>query len=105
SIGEKAIAGQPAQGFEVQHDNQQMTIWVDKKTRLPVEMEILLQLGELPPSKATATQFEWDAKIDESLLSLDPPAGYEVQQLDVDASPPTERDLLDTLRKAAELNG
>src|SRR6478672_8137311 len=43
--------------------------------------------------------------LDESLFSLEPPAGYKVQKQTLDVSPAQEKDLIETLRRFAQLRG
>src|SRR4051812_13062969 len=53
-IGQKQINGVAADGFRVDIDGQaqmQMTIWVDPKTRLPVELETIMEIPQLPKSQ------------------------------------------------------
>lgn len=104
-VGELRVDGRVLKGFRVEQPGQEMTIWVDPETRLPVEITAEMKTGMLPSAKVKMTGFVWDASVDPSQLTLTPPADYKVQNLSVDVAPPTERDLLTALRTAAELNG
>jgi len=105
SIGEKEIAGRLTQGFKVGAPPMEMVIWADTQTRLPVEIETTMKIGMLPPTTMIMTDFVWDAPVDESLVSLTPPEGYELQTYKIDLGPRTEQDVIEVLRTAAELNG
>lgn len=66
-------------------------VWVDAETLLPVRLEYPMQLpinGALVAGTAVATNIAWDVPIDETLLSLEPPAGYEVRSRPAFTMPP-----------------
>jgi len=104
-IGEKEIAGRLTQGFKVGAPPMEMVIWADTETRLPVQIEMTMKTGMLPPTTMVMTDFVWDEPVDESLVSLTPPEGYELQTIKMDLGPATEQDVIEGLRTAAELNG
>jgi hypothetical protein len=49
--------------------------------------------------KSTLSDFAFNVDLDESLFSIEPPTGYTVQTVEVDASQPTENDLITLLRE------
>jgi hypothetical protein len=104
-IGEKQIAGRLTKGFKVGAPPMEMVIWADVETRLPVLIEATMKTGLLPAFTSTMTDFVWDLEVDESLVSLTPPAGYESQTFQMNMGPATEEDVIEALRTAAELNG
>jgi hypothetical protein len=104
-IGEKEIAGRRAQGFKVGAPTMEMLIWADMETRLPVEIEVTMKSGLLPPTTMIMTEFVWGEPVDESLVSLTPPEGYESQTIKMNLGPATEQDVIEGLRTVAELNG
>ena len=79
------------------------SLWGDPKTGLPVRIETVV--GLIPKVETTWTDFEFNVALDESLFRLEPPAGYTVVDVPVDASPLTENDLVATLRGYAEATG
>ncbi len=105
-IGEKVIDGRLTQGFKVGATPAfQMLVWADPQTGLPVEIETTLKMGMLPATTMTMTDFVWDQEVDESLVSLTPPAGYEVQTYQVNLGPASEQDLINALKTLAEMRG
>jgi len=104
SIGEKEIGGRRADGFQGKGGG---TLWVDSSTRMPLLMEFHSPAqGMMPPVKVTMSDFVWNPPVDESLMSLTPPAGYQVlQATKMDVSAPTAADLTAGLKAIAELNG
>ena len=104
-LGEKEIAGHKTRGFQVTSPATDMTIWADVQTHLPVLVEQTLKTSFLPTATLTLTDFVWNAPVDESLVSLKVPDGYAVQNMKMDMSPTAEKDLIDALKAAAELNG
>ncbi len=53
--------------------------------------------------KCTQSDFAFNVELDESLFSIEPPAGYTVQTVQVDASQPMEKDLITLLRQYSTL--
>ena len=53
-----------------------MSVWGDPKTGLPVRIEMTMEI--MPNLKVTMSDFEFNVDMDESLFSVEPPAGYEV---------------------------
>jgi len=104
-IGEKEIAGRLTQGFKVGAPPMEMVIWADTETRLPVQIEMTMKTGMMPATTMIMTDFVWDQPVDESLVSLTPPEGYELQTYEIDLGPTTEEDVIKGLKIAAELNG
>ncbi len=78
SLGEKDIEGHRVIGFRltVSDPASVMSLWGDPKSGLPVRIEITTP--EYPNAKTTVSDFELNVDMDESLFSLEPPAGYEV---------------------------
>jgi outer membrane lipoprotein-sorting protein len=81
-LGEKVIDGRQAIGYRLKLEkyNTQQDIWADVKTLLPVRIEITT-VGKTPEKKVLKSiwsDIQYNLKLDESLFSLDPPAGYKV---------------------------
>jgi len=96
-IGEKKINGMTAIGYHVEKPGIEITVWADPKTKLPVQLT-----NTMEPTTYTMTDIVFDVEFDESLLSLEIPAEYTVQTMQVDASKPTENDLIKMFRIWAE---
>jgi hypothetical protein len=107
-LGEKEINGQKAVGFYVKGFNDGLTIWANKKTSLPIRIEITE--GK---TSTVIKNIEFDVPLEESLVSMEVPAGYtmkdiaihitEVPAPDHHLSNATEEDLVESLRIWAEI--
>src|SRR4029077_687423 len=51
------------------------------------------------------SDIEFDIPLDESLFAIEPPEGYKVTTIPVDASPPTEQDFVAALRRLTDATG
>ena len=96
-LGEKKINGLTVIGYHVQKPAVDITVWADPQTKLPVEMT-----NTSGPTTYTMTDIVFDVELDESLFSLEIPEGYTVHTMQVDASEPTEKDLIEMFRIWAE---
>ena len=101
SLGEKEVDGRRAVGWRVSgpglHEpGVTVTIWGDPQTGLPIRIE---SYSSLDGVKSTLSDFAFNVDLDESLFSIEPPTGYTVQTVEVDASQPTEKDLIAVLRE------
>jgi outer membrane lipoprotein-sorting protein len=100
-LGAETIDGRRAEGFRIM-SGPDITVWADPKTSLPIRVELD---GPIPGCRIVITDIQVGMHLDESLFSLDVPAGYAVQ-------PPQEQDVLThemvslakALRFAAEHN-
>ncbi len=102
-LGEKEIDGRRVIGFRVRTDGRDMDLWGDPETGLPVRIEITSGMdGNL---QATMSDFVFNADLDESLFSLDPPTGYTIENQTMDGSPQEEKDLIEAFREYTKLTG
>jgi outer membrane lipoprotein-sorting protein len=102
-LGEKDIDGRHVVGYRLTGKGMVMDLWGDPKTGLPVRIE-----GSAPSSPRTKivyTDFVFNVDLDESLFSLEPPAGYKILNLKLEISPAEEKDLVETLRRYTQLSG
>jgi len=99
-LGEQEIDGQRVIGFRAKHPKTEVTIWANPETALPVRIE---QVGG--QMKVICKNLEFDVAMDESLLSMDVPEGYTLQQVELDLLGATEQDFIEGLRIRAELLG
>ena len=107
-LGEKEINGQKAVGFYVNGFHDGLTIWANKKTSLPIRIEFTE--GK---TSTVIKNIEFDVPLEESLVSMEVPAGYtlkdiaihstEVPAPDHPLSNATEEDLVESLRIWAEI--
>ena len=99
--GQDELDGRRVNVFHVRQEHQEMTIWADPRTNLPVRVKMALTLArqnDVSPASATLTlsEFAWNEELDESLFELRIPEGYrsyEIQMIDRH-KPPAEDDLL-----------
>ena len=99
NLGEQIIDGQKAIGFVGRGPNEEVTIWADPQTALPIRIEA--QIGQ--KFFFTLKNFEFNAIVDESLVSMDVPDGYVLQKTDMDLGNATEEDFVESLRIWAEV--
>ncbi|GEM_PF-1348345 len=106
SLGEKEIDGRRVVGFRLSAGGVVIDVWGDPKTRLPVCIETTM--ATVPNVKITQSDFEFNVPMDDSLFSLEPPAGYQVTlkgRQPRDKSPETEKDLTELFRYYGQWNG
>jgi hypothetical protein len=84
-LGTKKVNGKILHGFRYSpNEHNEFTVWVDPKTKLPVEVEIKhLNRGQT----IFLDEFEFDFELDESDFSTDVPDGYKVENLTLDYRP------------------
>ena len=102
-LGKKEIDGRPAVGFRVQKamcGMGDMTLWADTGTARPIRIEFTNEM--LAGVQMVMSNFRYDVDLDPSMFSLEPPAGYSTQTMNM--TMPVEDDLLRTLRTIAEHN-
>ena len=105
-LGEKDIDGRHVIGFRITTPTAVTDIWGDPKTGMPVRMDMTTLL--MPNLKMTMRDFELNVDLDESLFSVEPPAGYKVSTVRLpktDDAPAGEKDLIETFRYYGELSG
>jgi hypothetical protein len=81
---------------------QTTVLWGIEETGEPVRIEFSSEM--MPKTKIIMTEFEFNLELDESLFSVEVPAGYEIRSASVDRSPIEEKDLLAALRLHCELS-
>jgi outer membrane lipoprotein-sorting protein len=99
-LGEQIIDGHKAVGFTGKGPNEEVTIWADAKTALPIK--IYLRVGQMC---AILKNFELDAPVDDSLLSMDVPPGYTKKETQFNLGNATEQDFVESLRVWAKVLG
>jgi hypothetical protein len=100
-LGTREIEGRRAVGFLVKGQNVQLHIWADVETAKAVRIEL-----HSPQTVTIVKNIQFDAAIDESLVSMDVPAGYTLKKAEMNMGNLTEQDFVETLRVwAQQLNG
>lgn len=97
-LGQKEIDGHAAVGFRTHSNMADMTLWADPKTARPIRIELASEM--FAEVRMVMNNFRYDVALDPSLFSLEPPAGYSTQALNV--ATPVEQDFLKILRTVAE---
>jgi outer membrane lipoprotein-sorting protein len=97
-LGEQEIDGRKAIGFSGRGRNQELKIWADPKTAVPIRVE--LRLGQLV---VVLKNFKFDKPIDDSQISMDVPEGYTLEEKVIDFTKGTEEDFIESLRIWAEV--
>ena len=97
-LGEQEIDGRKAIGFSGRGRNQELKIWADPKTAVPIRVE--LRLGQLV---VVLKNFKFDKPIDDSQISMDVPEGYTLDEAEIDFTKGTEEDFVESLRVWAEV--
>jgi len=105
-IGVQKIEGRIAKGFNSLSKFNDITVWADAQTKLPVRIEII-HVGK--GRKIIYTEFKFDVEFDESLFSTTAPEGYTVEkverggltELQKFVRSTTEEDLIEGLRAVA----
>ena len=97
NLGKNQIDGREVVGFLVRGQNEKITIWADPDTAKPVRMELLF--GQL---FGIIKNIEFDVPVDESLVSMEPPAGYTLADIEYKMNQFTEQDFVESLRIWAE---
>ena len=100
-LGEQVIDGQKAIGFTGKGQNEEVTIWADPKTALPIRIEA--KIGQ--EFSFAMKNFEFDTAVDESLMSMDVPEGYTQQKNEISLGNASEADFVESLRIWAEIIG
>lgn len=78
-VGEKTIDGVRTRGFEAAFGAMTMTIWGDPQTKLPIEIESTIG-ADVASFQMTMRDFVFNAPLEDSLFSTEPPAGYKVKE-------------------------
>ena len=99
SLGKKEIDGHAAVGFRTHSNLADQAIWADPETARLVRVEVDFSGGS---DHGVMSNFRYDMELAPSLFSLEPPAGYTVNNME--ATMPIEDDLVNTLRLIAEHN-
>ena len=77
-LGEKEIDGRRVVGFRIKTEGAERVCGAIPKTGLPVRIEVTMAM--YPGVKTTMSDFVFNVPMDESLFSVDPPAGYTIER-------------------------
>ncbi|MEM9352295.1 MAG: DUF2092 domain-containing protein [Planctomycetota bacterium] len=104
-VGREQVGEQSALKFLVDRQGEFCTIWIDPENNLPLkilfsESRNTTQSG----SRMTMTDFAWNAPVDESLFSLEPPEGYSLRSFEVDLQGGGQEEFVGLIRFIVKLN-
>ena len=99
-LGVQEVDGRKAVGFLAKHPSVEITLWADARTGLPLRID-----QKEKQMTAIVKNMRFDVPMDEALFSMDVPAGYKQQQVQLDLFGSTEADFLAGLRIRAEMFG
>jgi len=102
-IGFREIEGHFTKGFRSKNEYNDITVWADIQTKLPVRLEVI-HVGR--GRKIIISEFEFDVDFDKALFSTIAPEGYTVEKIVKEeiarwtkiAQSTTEEDLVEGLR-------
>jgi hypothetical protein len=105
-IGILEIEGHVTKGFRSKDEINDLTIWADVQTKLPVRLEVI-HVGR--GRKIIISEFEFDVDFDEAFFSTTAPEGYTVEKIGKEeitrwekiAQSTTEEDLVEGLHALA----
>ena len=97
-LGRREMNGRSAVGYQVKGYGTKLHIWADVATATPVRIELY---GS--QSVTVLKNIEFDVPMDESLVSMDVPAGYAEQKAELSMGNLTEQDFVESLRVWAQL--
>jgi outer membrane lipoprotein-sorting protein len=95
-LGAAEIDGRTLEGFRVHDGDATATVWVQPVTGELARAEV--EFANAPGMNTIMTDFQFDIPLDDTLFSLEPPAGYEQTTIQADASQVTEDDFIAYLR-------
>jgi hypothetical protein len=100
-LDEQVIDGQKAVVFVGKGRNEAVTIWADPETAHPIRIEA--QIGQ--EFSFIMKNFEFNADINESLMSMEVPDGYTLEEKGLELGNASEEDFVESLRIWAEIIG
>lgn len=101
SVGTREINGCKAVGHRLSKPGMSFVVWTDANKQRLVLVEY--EMTNIKGMKGEMSSFNFDAQLDDSLFSVDPPAGYKVidgKTLKLEA--PSEEKFIKVLKKYAE---
>ncbi len=107
-LADEVIDGRPVLVYRIKPEEGMyfMKVWADPETKLPLQIEISMgqMFGGEESMKILVHDFAFNVPLEASLFSMKIPAGYQVVPLQMEASEPSETDLIEALRLCADLS-
>lgn len=95
-LPKRDMDGHTVSGFRVAEEGDAITLWADVATGDPVRAEY--EAVNAPGIRKVMMDFVINPPLDETLFSVNPPAGYSVEMKKADDNPSAEQDLVNFLR-------
>jgi hypothetical protein len=95
-LGDRVIDGRTLDGFRVRGDDTVTTVWIDPANGQLARVE--LECPSAPGMDVVMSDFQFDAPLEDSFFSLEPPEGYVQFEIQADAATIGERDFTEFLR-------
>jgi outer membrane lipoprotein-sorting protein len=92
-LPKKEFDGRTLIGFLSKGSGENIVIWADPRTALPVRIE--MKIGQ---QEVVIKNFEFDVSVDDNLISMKLPAGFTAKPTQMDLTNPTEQDFIDILQ-------
>lgn len=83
SLGYEDVEGRPAQRFHRPDKVNDLTVWADMRTGLPIRIELVQAAVS---RRLVLSEFAFDVSFDESLFSTAAPSGYTVRKVEVNGT-------------------
>ncbi len=96
-LGESQIDGRDVIGYRMTEDGTDTTIWADVDSLLPLQIEYSMGEALGQPVTVTMMDIQFNVPLDLAEFKTTVPAGYQEMSMQVDASKPTETDLVEML--------
>ena len=104
-IEDRQFGDVKAKGFSVVSDNMPTRLWVDPKTKLPLEIEMDAKFDGKPMT-LVLSDIVFDPPLDDSLFSLEPPADYTLKTQSISPNMDIESNVIGLLQiYASKKNG
>lgn len=102
------LQGRPVRVYQIKPEEGMyfMKVWADPATKLPLQIKISMgqMFGGTESMEILVHDFKFNVPLDESLFSMEIPPGFQVVPLQMEASEPSEKDLIEALRLCADLS-
>ena len=104
-LGRENVDGISTLKYQVDQQGEYFVVWLDPASNLPVKVEMTdVADPKQASSRLTMTDFVWNAEIDESVFTFEPPEGYELKQHALDAGDSGVDRFVELLRFIVRLN-
>ena len=95
-LGTKELDGRLVEGFRAAENGMNSKVWLDARTHELVCVES--SVANSSEMSVTMSNFRFDLPLDPAMFSMEMPEGYHRQTMNIDASEPDEKSLVEFLR-------